>query len=951
MGWGWGCGSEASDAFGGSGAGAAGGGPGGSGGQHTGGSAGTGGNGCPSGVYCGPNSECCAQDEECVEDECLPVCPPPRVRCGAEHECCATDDICFSHACTTPGQPCVDFADCEEDEYCEPTLGLCLPMATLPECEYHPPAGVFAPDVEWTFGPTTAPYIRDRGSAAFVDICAGFGTPVSFADADESVATVSLSGMTVPFFEANRGEMTISTNGWLTFQSGYSGGAAPDNTDLPDAAEPNLLVAPYWDDLDNVSACTLLDLSNQQVVVQWSGEVKGTAEVVSFQAVMKATGSASAGDIELIYGELGASQDGDGATVGLEDPATGRAIVHSVDRDGGVSLGYTVLYRYLPLRNHFDALTPPAVFDLDFDSRPEVILSAYDEDNSSWSTMPGQYPTGLFGGILTILNGEDGTVQARIETSDGYLTAGCALSVGDIDGDDEPEIVGVGRMNPGSGYPYVKAFEPDGSLKWVSDAHVGYDFNGWGGGVHIADLDGDGAPEIFFGLRVYNNQGQLLWAEPQEYAYPTTTAADLDGDGDLELVSDRRAWHHDQTMMWQHSHGGYHFPSVADFDLDGSPEVALVGGSSVVIVAGTDGSTLWGPIPLGTSGGGPLNIGDFDADGFPEIGTAGAGQYVVIDLQCTGDPLPDDCESEWIRWTTPSKDHSSEVTGSSLFDFDGDGTAEVVYSDECFTRVYSGFDGTVLFERPNNTRTATEFPLVADVDGDNNAETVIVANEYIIGCTSPPWNEGLLGTPWEDAGYPSPFCGSGLCAFRGLTVYGDTLDNWVRTRRIWSGHGYHITNINGNGTIPGSESPNWLSYNNYRMNAQGVGMFNAPDLVVELAVDESSCPDQLGLEATVENAGALGVVAGVKVSFFESDGGGGWDCLGTKLTSVDLLPGGSTVVSYPYPVAPGQLDTVLDFRVLVDADCEGEGDHNECETGGEDNNEALGSGECTGSPT
>ena len=54
--------------------------------------------------------------------------------------------------------------------------------------------------------------------------------------------------------------------------------------------------------------------------------------------------------------------------------------------------------------------------------------------------------------------------------------------------------------------------------------------------------------------------------------------------------------------------------------------------------------------------------------------------------------------------------------------------AEVLYNDECFFRVYDGRDGTVLYERANSSRTGTEFPLVVDVDGDNNSEIVVPSN-------------------------------------------------------------------------------------------------------------------------------------------------------------------------------------------------------------------------------
>ena len=48
-------------------------------------------------------------------------------------------------------------------------------------------------------------------------------------------------------------------------------------------------------------------------------------------------------------------------------------------------------------------------------------------------------------------------------------------------------------------------------------------------------------------------------------------------------------------------------------------------------------------------------------------------------------------------WKRDTEDDSSRVTSSSVFDFNGDGAAEVVYNDECYFRVYDGHDGEVLF--------------------------------------------------------------------------------------------------------------------------------------------------------------------------------------------------------------------------------------------------------------
>ena len=89
-----------------------------------------------------------------------------------------------------------------------------------------------------------------------------------------------------------------------------------------------------------------------------------------------------------------------------------------------------------------------------------------------------------------------------------------------------------------------------------------------------------------------------------------------------------------------------------------------------------------------------------------------------------------------ILWTVKTQDNSSSVTGSSVFDFDGNGVAEVIYGDECYLRVYDGQDGSIEFQAPNTSCTAYEMPVVADVDGTGAAGLLVPSNN-ICGITCP----------------------------------------------------------------------------------------------------------------------------------------------------------------------------------------------------------------------
>ena len=111
----------------------------------SGGTAGEGGGfvvGCPSGIVCG-NGDCCGANQECVISVCLASCAS-EVRCGADLSvCCGAGEVCVADKCALPGATCLDWADCSDGEFCEPTLGQCIPQppAGGETCEDKPPPG------------------------------------------------------------------------------------------------------------------------------------------------------------------------------------------------------------------------------------------------------------------------------------------------------------------------------------------------------------------------------------------------------------------------------------------------------------------------------------------------------------------------------------------------------------------------------------------------------------------------------------------------------------------------------------------------------------------------------------------------------------------------------------------------------------------------------------------
>jgi hypothetical protein len=221
----------------------------------------------------------------------------------------------------------------------------------------------------------------------------------------------------------------------------------------------------------------------------------------------------------------------------------------------------------------------------------------------------------------------------------------------------------------------------------------------------------------------------------------------------------------------------------------------------------------------------------------------------------------------------------------------------------------------VLLQIPSTSATIHEYPLVADVDADGNSEIVITANDR----TASLRTQCRSADPAWDG------------ARRGVFVYGDARAQWVRTRRIWNQHAYHVTNVEPSGVVPATETDNWTvpGLNNYRQNAQGDGVYNAPDLAVlalEARLDE--CPTAATLRARVVNEGSLGVAAGVPVAFYRGTTADAAAFLGTASTSVPLLPGATTVVELAVPL---EGPSPWGFLAVVDDDGAGGSVVEECD--------------------
>ena len=524
---------------------------------------------------------------------------------------------------------------------------------------------------------------------------------------------------------------------------------------------------------------------------------------------------------------------------------------------------------------------------------------------------------------LTALSGDTGAVLARTTPADlskedknaVYFNRHNEGGAADIDNDGKVEVVigGIGTSLQQLKL-YIMNLEKDGgTYKWVQKAHVdvpeftslikggcccAFDGCYWSD-YHptFANLDGGEYPSIITTqgivdgkkIREYADAGKTD-AVPWKCTWPEKvtnggawyvsffSVADLDQDGNMEIIDDHIFDKDCQIIMNKNDasydkdgttkkNTSYLYVAVADLVPDAKdpnwpgelvPEIVRVRSGYVsvwkVYKKMVDGKAVWSQRLVWEAkqtsnvGGGNPVIADFDGDGDPDIGVAGELAYSVFNGQ-----------DGQLVWASKTQDKSSNKTGSSVFDFEGDGVAEVVYRDETTLRIYSGKPGEgtvtlddggtypagkILWETPNTSGTVIENPVIVDVDNDGRTEIVMV-----------------------DEGKPS----------KGITVYMDTNDNWVRTRRVWNHHAYHVTNITEDGKVPKKEEANWLNkrYNNYRQNVQPDGLFNAPNFQAGKLEAAEKCDEnhKMLIKAEVKNEGAVTSGKGMNVAFYVVDYG------------------------------------------------------------------------------
>lgn len=441
------------------------------------------------------------------------------------------------------------------------------------------------------------------------------------------------------------------------------------------------------------------------------------------------------------------------------------------------------------------------------------------------------------GNVLSAINGATGNENW---TASGSFSTLYSSAIADLDGDGVPEVIATGTaFNPALNRTQtaIKILSNTGQL--LKNAFI--DDEGYRTHVVLSDLNADGRPEILAGNTVFDYQGNKIRSSTLR---SVMTTADLNNDGLQEVIREKGVEDAQGNLLFRFPEDGCAlivahppcFEAVADLNNDKIPEIILVGRGKIHIHSATGALLARYSVSTSSSNGGPPTVADFDGDGVPDIGVASARTYSVFRADGS------------VLWSKEIQDTSSSYTGSTLFDFNNDGLFEVVYADEQYLRVYNAIDGAELIKLKNTSGTAYERPIVLDADADGHADILFIG--------------GGKGQPIPDDPQFTSY---------GLRMISSRNRDWVNTRNIWNQYSYHVTNVNDDLTIPATPLKSWEAHNTYIANLPITDETNQDsiDLTASyLRFSDNGMFSPSTLTARIGNAGSKTAPAGTPVSFY-----------------------------------------------------------------------------------
>lgn len=378
-------------------------------------------------------------------------------------------------------------------------------------------------------------------------------------------------------------------------------------------------------------------------------------------------------------------------------------------------------------------------------------------------------------GIITI-NATDGTFKSFIAGDSTTSMKWAHIAVGEVDQDSNVDFF---RANSQLG---LSRYSRDGTEVWRYNSALSRPRY-----PKLGDIDQDGIAEVYVGNRILNAvSGELLFARtgssgcnPHASLGTCITVSSIMGDftssSGLELACGNVVHEFD---TWSTS--GLNISNAiqapapvldgitgfADVNNDGKTDVIVVRSNlqdGEVWVWNADDEELIASGPSGENGGSPL-VTDLDNNCLADIIVVFRNELVIYEYDGSTDLQ--------VKSRISIADNSG-YTGCTAFDLNQDGIMEIIHRDQEALRIIDGVSLEVIDSYQLFSVTGFENPIVADIDGDGQAE--ILTSGYT-NLSNP---DSIRVFCFESANKP-----------------------WASARRVWNQTGYHVTNVNNDLTIP-----------------------------------------------------------------------------------------------------------------------------------------------------
>ena len=461
----------------------------------------------------------------------------------------------------------------------------------------------------------------------------------------------------------------------------------------------------------------------------------------------------------------------------------------------------------------------PLVGDIDNDGLVEIVVAGGIYPNTSYTST-----------LLRIFEVKDNQIKQQQALATPAMIAGFAIPfcIANVDGNGYAAIFlcTSTAQNTATNQRQLIKYAYNGT-SYVEERRATYSSvaEKQGGIPSVVDFNGDGRAEIVVYDKVFDAQTLTLLADGQllsttgmgfgrgafsvnsDYA-SYMAIGDMDGDGTPEVAAGNCVYKVNITntsgaagnsfKLWSkcdgtdfegnvHGEVGDGCTAIADIDGDGMLDVVVTVLGGVNTTSNNGAVYVWNPrtkkvihkniintiaVPNTVQGPSAPFVGDIDNDGEPEICLTSYKKMYAYEYNKSTKELK-------LKWDQTTSDASS-CTTMSMFDFNQDGSAELVYRDETHLRIIDGKTGKNVKDADNKdavfnivSGTVNEYPVVADVNNDGAAEIIVT------GTSTASYTHGRL---WIFSSKP--------------------VGVWGPARKVWNQFGYNAVNVNDDLTIP-----------------------------------------------------------------------------------------------------------------------------------------------------